>query len=297
MNLPMKPICRIWLIGFSMVTLNLSLFAQNIGIGTNVPLTPLHVFTDADIWHTYIGGHSGQLQIGGQTNNGAVIQSWNPSTRTVRDLYLQRDGGKVGVGTNATAAGLHIVSVSNLSTPNLLIEQSNTGNASIFFKTSNGNAFAITSTTDGSGGDSLTIYSNTPGANLMAVSANPQHNISLTGSLVLKTGGVLSSFTDGGLNNDVGLTSAIFFPVTPINPSIITGISGGVDGRVIIIYNFGPGFLSLKNFTSGVVTGDRLLLGGSDIVLTPLTGVMLLYVGNIFPGSPGWWINIGKWQN
>jgi hypothetical protein len=293
----MKPIYKYWLIGISMVTCSFPMSAQNIGIGTNAPLTPLHVFTDADIWHSFIGGHSGQLEIGGQTNNGAVIQSFNPSTSMPRDLYLQRDGGKLGVGTNAPAAGLHIVSASTAAAPNLLIEQANAGSSGLAFKNNNGNAFMISSTTNGSGGDSLTIYSNSPGANLLAVSANPQHNINLQGSLVLKTGGVLSSFVDGGATNDVGLSNAIFFPVAPVNATTITGISGGADGRTIIIYNFGPGLLTLQNFSSGLVTADRLLLGGSDIALSPLTGVMLLYVGTIFPGAPGWWINVGKWQN
>jgi hypothetical protein len=69
-----------------------------VGIGTTNPTSQLHVYTNNDIWHTTIGGASGELRIGGQHGGGAVIQSTTPGG-SARDLYLQRDGGYVGIGT------------------------------------------------------------------------------------------------------------------------------------------------------------------------------------------------------
>ena len=71
----------------------------NVGIDKTSPDAPLVVYRTGDVWHTIIGNDTGQLRIGGQTSSGAVIQSRN-QTGTARDLYLQRDGGKIGIGTN-----------------------------------------------------------------------------------------------------------------------------------------------------------------------------------------------------
>jgi len=80
----------------------------NIGIGTTVPDALLHVSKDADVWHAMIGGATGRLLIGGQSLSGSVLQSWNPTANTPRDMYLQRDGGNVGIGTNTPGAKLEV---------------------------------------------------------------------------------------------------------------------------------------------------------------------------------------------
>jgi hypothetical protein len=57
-----------------------------------------------DYWHATIGDvGAGVLKLAGNAGSGGVIQSFNQATSAIRDLYLQRDGGKVGIGTaNAT---------------------------------------------------------------------------------------------------------------------------------------------------------------------------------------------------
>jgi hypothetical protein len=80
----------------------------NVGIGTTTGTFVLNVYNNADVWHARFGSATGELRIGGQTNNGAVIQSFVPGSGTVRDLYLQRDGGNVGIGTTVPTARLHV---------------------------------------------------------------------------------------------------------------------------------------------------------------------------------------------
>jgi len=71
----------------------------SLGVGTTNPASNLQVYQDSDIWHARIGGATGELRFGGQTGNGAVIQADTPSG-TARNLFLERDGGNVGVGTS-----------------------------------------------------------------------------------------------------------------------------------------------------------------------------------------------------
>ena len=79
----------------------------NVGIGTTSPTSPLLAYRDSDVWHARFGSSTGELRIGGSTSSGAVIQSYTPGG-TVRDLYIQRDGGSVGIGTTSPGAKLHV---------------------------------------------------------------------------------------------------------------------------------------------------------------------------------------------
>jgi hypothetical protein len=90
----------------------------NVGIGTTSPNAKLHVYDNSDVWHTRIGGASGELRIGGQTPSGAVIQAYTPGG-SVRQLYLQRDGGNVGIGTDSPTATLQINGGGGDSAPTL----------------------------------------------------------------------------------------------------------------------------------------------------------------------------------
>ncbi|MCH9717146.1 MAG: hypothetical protein K0U52_08690, partial [Gammaproteobacteria bacterium] len=84
----------------------------NVGIGKTNLDAPLVVYRSGDVWHTVIGNDSGQLRIGGQTSGGAVIQSRTQSG-TARDLYLQRDGGRVGIGLNSPPYKLTVADATN----------------------------------------------------------------------------------------------------------------------------------------------------------------------------------------
>ena len=80
----------------------------DVGIGKINPDAPLVVYRTGDVWHTVIGNDTGQLRIGGQNGSGAVIQSRNQAGTVFRDLYLQRDGGNVGIGNNYANARLSL---------------------------------------------------------------------------------------------------------------------------------------------------------------------------------------------
>jgi hypothetical protein len=87
--------------------------AGNVGIGTTTGTFTLNVYNNADVWHARFGSATGEVRIGGQTSSGAVIQAFVPGSGTVRDLYLQRDGGNIGVGLNNPSVKVHIYENAN----------------------------------------------------------------------------------------------------------------------------------------------------------------------------------------
>jgi len=93
-----------------------------VGIGTSSPKTLLDVYYNGDIWHTFIGGGTSKLLIGGQAGSGGVVlQAGNASTAnnaaptTAYNMYLQRDGGYVGIGTSTPQTQLHMNGVLTLT--------------------------------------------------------------------------------------------------------------------------------------------------------------------------------------
>lgn len=88
-----------------------------LGIGTTAPKTILDVYSDTDIWHTFIGGGTSKLLIAGQAGSGGVVLQAgaaatlnNQAVTTSYSMTLQRDGGNVGIGTSSPSAKLHISS-------------------------------------------------------------------------------------------------------------------------------------------------------------------------------------------
>ena len=113
----------------------------DVGIG-RTPQAPLDVYKVGDVWHTIIGNDSGQLRIGGQTGSGAVIQS-RTNSGTSRDLYIQRDGGRVGIGVNSTPYKLTVSDTTNNWAAR--IENINSENVGVFIANASGYGMAIDS--------------------------------------------------------------------------------------------------------------------------------------------------------
>jgi hypothetical protein len=101
----------------------------NVGIGTTTATFTLNVYNNADVWHARFGSATGELRIGGQTSSGAVIQSYTPAG-AVRDLYIQRDGGNVGIGTASASYKLDVTGTGRFTgdlTVTNILSSSNSG--------------------------------------------------------------------------------------------------------------------------------------------------------------------------
>ena len=177
----------------------------NIGIGTTTIPSPLTVYNNSDVWHFRFGGASGELRMGGQTNSGAVIQAYTPAG-AVRDLYLQRDGGNVGIGTNSPAFKLDVkgnVFVANAATGNNIISFGNIGGLGPLSGAPdglNGSAFLVVSSSVASGAPShMKFYTTTAGGcgerlritsdgNVGVGVTNPSYKLQIAGNLAFDGG-------------------------------------------------------------------------------------------------------------
>lgn len=108
-------------------------------------------------------------------------------------------------------------------------------------------------------------------------------NVSITGNLIAKQGGNVT--VANGANNNLALPAAgTMFPIVgPTAVANITGIAGGVEGRLIALTNTTAFNVTLNHNNIGSSVGNRFLLpAAADVVLTSYSGVTLLYTGNVW---------------
>lgn len=242
-----------------------SITPGRMGVGTTTPQVLFDAYTNADVWHAFIGGANGRLQIGGQTTNGAVLQSFNPTSGLVRDMFLQRDGGNVGIGVSTALAKLHVngpqrIEFNSSSVPHLLLYESQADYARMMFANTNGNSFTLAANRGGpSGFDELNIFSERNAANIFQVSTDPLASVRVNGSLVVKAadinlpGGTVYSINvgDATMANVSGLFSS---------SNAVERIEGATQGRILII----------------VCDGNPFTLKSSLSISFPYTGSILL---------------------
>jgi hypothetical protein len=69
----------------------------------------MQVHQSGDVWHMAVGDMTaGVIRFAAYSGSGATIQSVNQATSATRDLYLQRDGGNVGIGTASAVQKLEV---------------------------------------------------------------------------------------------------------------------------------------------------------------------------------------------
>ncbi len=219
-------------------------------------------------------------------------------------------GGKVGIGALSPAANLHVYSPSG---PAVIVAGPGTGtseqavinlltksNGSDTLGDATSKGWQIWSTADGS-----TAFTGIGGPNTFGIGyangagwPDPAIEILPTGYIGV---GMKAGVTTPGAWLDAGRSFALSGDLTPsqitanqndYNPSSlseasvlrlnsnasrnITGLQGGVDGRVLTVFNIGSNPIVLKNQSTSSVAGNRFALG-TDVTLTTDQGISLIY--------------------
>lgn len=91
--------------------------------------------------------------------------------------------------------------------------------------------------------------------------------------------------------NPTGLSSASVLRLSTDTTRNLTGLAGGADGRVIVIYNVGSNDLVLKNNSGSSSVANRFGIG-SDITASANQGCVLLY-----DSTASLWRCVGKFSN
>lgn len=104
-----------------------------------------------------------------------------------------------------------------------------------------------------------------------------QANVDATGTFTLSGDITPAQITaDQNNYNPTGLSSATVLRLNSDAARNITGLSGGADGRLLIVYNVGSFNIVLKDESSSSTAANRFALQ-TDITIAPDVGVILQY--------------------
>ena len=104
----------------------------------------------------------------------------------------------------------------------------------------------------------------------------PNTKADVDGDIALRAG----TFTAiNGSNNNINIGGASFIKITgPTAAFTITGISGGVNGKVVILYNATTYNMTIANENTGSTATNRITtLSGSSITTTGVGTITLIY--------------------
>jgi hypothetical protein len=224
------------------------------GIGTSSPTYRLDVYQNADVWHASFGSATGELRIGGQTSNGAVIQAYVPGTTTTRDLYLQRDGGNVGIGTFNPGDKLHVYSSSYDA--NIRLTDAAVANADWSLLPSSGGSTAIFRLYNRS--TAVVNQTWTPNGDVGIGTTSPAYKLDVNG-----TARVSGDFIVSGSSNSSWMGAIDNQGTTNAN-GLYVNIGASSTGKPFAVYKnfsqlFGVENSGAATFSSSVTTGGNII--------------------------------------
>ncbi|MEI7480016.1 MAG: hypothetical protein WCJ59_00095, partial [bacterium] len=203
-------------------------------------------------------GSTGTINIG--TNaNGKIINLGNTTPGTTLNLFA--DGGGINLNGDVSITGGHSFTTGS----GLIID--------------NSNALSLSATN--------TVIDMT-GAGTLSLNTTTNRPITTGNGLFTMNGGLSVSqnfstpkgidYSTTGTQNDVDLGTGSLIRYTGNGDAIITGLTGGVDGRQIHLMNSSAYSLTINNQDSGSVAANRFINPtGSSIIVKPNTTAMIQY--------------------
>ena len=114
--------------------------------------------------------------------------------------------------------------------------------------------------------------------NLGIGTTDPQTRVDIEGDIALRQQAATISITGGISNNNVSLASGYsFYRLTATGDAYISGFSGGVDGRIVVLHNSSSYELVLENRDLSSLTANRVELSTGDIVMSNDEVITLIY--------------------
>jgi len=257
----------------------------NVGIGTSSPTAKLHVLGNngtngTSAFFSISSSNSGIAMV----NNGTIggIQGQTTPTGTNTDIYINANGGNVGIGTTSPSKKLEVFATANSLQIESIVrnDQAGSGVASIGFNVSSSAASETTSTKAGIGlvrqtsygVGSLVFYNNGTTSAGDFTTSDERMRIDSSGNLLVGTTTASTILTVNGTVTATSFTGA----GTGLTGTASSLTAGNVNG-IVAVANGGTGLSSTPangaidigngtNFTRSTITA------GSGITVTNGTG-------------------------
>lgn len=222
--------------------------------------------------------------IGDTTPGGILDVSHDSGTST--DLYVDGSTGEVGIGTDNPGAELDVYDgyatisrdgVTNLYEGQLTIREIThpgwPGRMSLGYNEADDKGFIQVGTPEPA---NYPLLLNPSGGSVGIGTDNPQTKLDVNGDFALRRADITLS---NGSNNDISVGGKSFAKITgPDAAFTITGIAGGQDGKVLILFNATIQNMTIANLSASSAAANRIVtMTGADRATTEDGTVTLIY--------------------
>jgi hypothetical protein len=261
---------------------------ERLDVNGNINLTGALKFNNST-------GIPGQVLV----SNGSSSNTWQnlPAGASVwsvsgNNIY-NNNAGRVGIGTTAAPSGQLEVKMNSGAQPQILLNEDENDYSRLTYQNTNGTSFTTAGyTAAGTGTDNYNVYSHKTGTDLMQVSTDPKATVAINGSMKLKKVSINLNIPGSSPYNDLQIGDASVIELGWTNfvsmgigatGGVITGIAGGVEGRIIYIFKkyqhidgvWGNHY-AFKQEDTRSLPENRLAINNIDI--DEYDGITLIYV-------------------
>lgn len=193
-------------------------------------------------------------------------------TNNIERLRLKQTTGYLGLGTSAPAARMEIYDNTTVPVPHLLLRENGNDYARLTYMNTNTNTkFWTNSATLSAATDANSVwnvyYDNGAGTNIFSVTGNnragvmvnqvPNTTFDINGDVAWREGTAVA--LANGANNNIAPGTTSYIRITgPTAAFSITGITGGVNGKIMTLINTTAQTMTISHQNAGSVAANRV---------------------------------------
>jgi hypothetical protein len=238
-------------------------------------------------WIPFLSNSSGWLLLG----NGGTVASTNfLGTTDAIDLRFRTNntermaitsGGFIGVGTNTPGRPLEVVKdgTAGSNTPTASFRSATAGYGLMLGGIADTGTFGVIQAFGpGNVGANLVFQATLTGGFMGINTQTPGTMMDVNGDLALRDSSIALT---NGAHNDVSVGGYSFIRIAgPTAAFSLTGLSGGVDGKIVILYNTTAQNMTISNDNAGSAAGNRIYtLTGAALATTGTGSITMIYSG------------------
>jgi hypothetical protein len=263
--------------------------AEKTAIGT--PATGLFVYDNTlatfyyyngAAWVPFVAATTGWSTTG---NAGTVASSNFLGTTDAIDLRFRTNNiermsitsaGNVGIGTTAPGRPFEVVKDAGAQTTTASFRSATAGYGTMLGSWADTSTFGVVQAFGpGNTAANLVLQATLTGGKVGVSTQAPATMMDINGDLALRDTTVTLA---NGVNSDISVGGYSFIRIVgPSGAFSLTGLSGGVDGKIVILYNTTTQNMTITNDATSTTANRIYTLSGANIVTTGTGTITMIY--------------------
>ncbi len=233
-------------------------------------------------WVPFVAASTGWSTTG---NAGTVASTNFLGTTDAIDLRFRTDNiermsitsaGNVGIGTTAPGRPFEVIKDAGSQTTTASFRSATAGYGVMLGSFADTSTFGVVQAFGpGTTGANLVLQATLTGGKVGVNTQSPATMMDINGDLALRDTTVTFA---NGTNSNVSVGGYSFIRIVgPTGPFSVTGLSGGVDGKIVILYNTTTQNMTITNDATSTAANRIYTMSGANVVTTGTGTITMIY--------------------